>query len=211
MGLFSSLFGSGNKSAYDTSGLAREVGKSNDLYKSIYDTSLAGGQTWLDLGTNAANQLGSSLPSLTTPFSIDAYTNSDQYKYLQDEAQKAVERSAAARGSVYSPSTSKALQDRAANVASTYYTDMANNDLNQKQSIFNMLNNLSGTGQNQAATNAQYGWNYADSVSNNNIGLQNAILGAAQSKNAATQGMLGNWMNLAGALGGGYLSGLARK
>jgi len=203
MGLFSSLFGSGSKSAYDTSGLSSAVNQSNQLYKDIYNQSLAGGQTWLDLGTNAANQLNSQLSSLTSPFTMDSFKNSDTYNFLQDEAARAVERSAAARGSVYAPSTSKALQDRASNVASTYYTDMLNNQLNQNNSIYNMLSNTSNIGQNQAAQNSQYGWNYADALSNNNIGLQNAILSAAQSKNANTQSMLGNWMNLAGSIWGG--------
>lgn len=198
MGLFSSLFGSGNKSAYDTSGLDKAVSDSNARYKTAYDDAMAGGQTWLDLGKQGATALSSQLGSLTTPFSYSAFTADPSYQFLQDEAAKATERSAAARGSVYAPSTMKALQDRSQSLASTEYNNAFNRDMASKSSIFDMLSGVSSIGQNQAASNAQYGWNYADAISNNNIGLQNAVLAAAQSKNAATQSMLGNWMNLAG-------------
>jgi len=196
MGLFNSLFGSGKKSAYDTSGLSSAVNSSNALYKDIYDQAIAGGQTWLDLGTNAANQLGTQISSLTQPFTYDSFTADPSYQFLQDEAAKAIERSASAKGSLYAPSTSKALQDRATSLASTEYNNAFNRNQTQNQSVYNMLTGLSNTGQQQAATNAQYGWNLADAQTNNNIGLQNAILGANQAKNAA---QTSGWSNLLNA------------
>jgi hypothetical protein len=195
MGLFNSLFGSGNKSAYDTSGLSSAVNTSNQQYQNVYDQAIAGGQTWLDLGTAGANQLGSQMDALTTPFSYNSFTADPSYQFLQDEASKAVERSAAAKGSLYAPSTAKALQDRATSLASTEYNNAFNRNLAQNQSTYDMLMGISNVGQNQAATNAQYGWNLADSQSNNNIGLQNAILGAAQSKNAAQTSGWGNLLS----------------
>jgi hypothetical protein len=222
MGLFSSLFGSGNKSAYDTSGLASAVGKSNDLYKSIYDQSMASSQPWTDLGGAAASQLGSFLGltgdpsaqgygSLTQPFNYNSFTADPSYQFLQDESQKAVERSAAARGSVYAPSTMTALQDRSQALASTEYGNAFNRDQASKTSLYDMLTGASNAGQTQAATNAQIGQNYADSISNNNIGLQNSILSAYQAKNANTQSMLGNWMNLGGQLGSAALLASDRR
>jgi hypothetical protein len=213
MGLFSSLFGSGNSSAYDTSGLADAVNKSNDLYKQVYGDSTAAGAPFVQSGTAAnsmlANFLGlsgdSSAPgyaSLTTSLTPTAYAASDpSYQFLQDEAQKAVERSASAKGSIYAPSTMTALQDRAAQVASTGFNDAFTRDMQSKASIYDMLNGVSGAGQNQIGINAGLGANYADSISNNNIGLQNSILGAYQAKNANTQSMLSNWMGVGAKVG----------
>lgn len=198
MGLFSSLFGSGSKSAYDTSGLAKSIDQSNQLYKDIWQKSEAQGQPWLDLGTKAAGQLSSQLTDLTSPFTYNQFTADPSYQFLQDEANKAVQRQASAGGSLYAPSTAKALQDRAASLASTEYGNAFNRDQTQKSNIYNMLMGVGDAGQNQAAQNAQYGYNYADAVSNNNIGLQNAILGAYGQKNANRQSMLGNWINLGG-------------
>lgn len=201
MGLFGSLFGSGSKSAYDTSGLAKSIDQSNQLYKDIWQKSEAAGQPWLDMGTNATNQLSADIGQLTTPFSASTFLTDPSYQFIQDEANKAVQRQASAGGSLYAPSTAKALQDRAASLASTEYGNAFNRDLASKQNTYDMLMGISGAGQNQAAQNAQYGYNYADAISNNNIGLQNAILGAYQAKNANRQSMLGNWINLGGRIG----------
>lgn len=204
MGLVSSLFGKGNKSAYDTSGLAAATNQSNELYKQIYGDSVSAGAPWLELGQQGAAGLSSQLGALTTPFNGAAFEKDPSYQFLQDEAAKAVQRSASAQGNLFAPSTAKALQDRATSLASTEYGNAFNRDQQSKGSIYDMLMGVSNVGQNQAGQNAQSGWNYADAVSGNNIGLQNAILGAAQSKNANTQSMLGNWMNLAGQVGGAW-------
>lgn len=201
MGLISSLFGSGNKSAYDTSGLANATNQSNALYKQVYDDSVSAGSPWIQLGQQGVSGLSSQLSGLTKPFSYDQFTADPSYQFMQDEAAKAVQRSASAQGSLFAPSTAKALQDRATSLASTEYGNAFNRNQSQNQSIYDMLMGVSNVGQNQVAQNTQGGWNYADAVSGNNIGLQNAILGAAQSKNANTQSMLGNWINLGAKVG----------
>jgi len=205
MGLFSKLFGSGNKSAYDTSGVSSAVNQSNQLLKDMYDKAVASGQPWLDLGKNAAGELGDRLSALTTPFDFNTYTSDPSYQFLQDEAQKTIERSAAAKGNVYAPSTLKALQDRSQSLASSEYGNAFNRDLASKSSIYDMLMGISNTGQTQANQNALYGLDYADAVSGNNIGLQNAILGSYQAKNANGQSALGNWINLGGRALSGWL------
>lgn len=201
MGLFSSLFGSGNKSAYDTRGVAAATSESNKLYKSIYDQVLASGQPYEQLGQQATTALSSQLPQLTERFTYNEFNADPSYQFLQDEAAKAVERSAAARGSLMAPSTSKALQDRSQALASTEYGNAFNRDRAQNASIYDMLTGASGIGQNQVAQNAAGGWGYADAISNNNIGLQNAQLAAYGAKNANKQSMLSNWINLGGQVG----------
>lgn len=212
MGLFSSLFGSGNKSAYDTTGVAQAVDQSNKLYGSIYDESKTAGAPWLQAGQEGAGRLeellglgsntgASGYGSLAKPFDYNSFTADPSYQFIQDEANQAVQRQASAGGSLYAPSTAKALQDRAASLASTEYNNAFTRDMSSKTSLFDMLNGVSGAGQNQAGMNAQLGSNYADAVSGNNIGLQNAILSSYGAKNANTQSMLSNWINLGGRVG----------
>jgi hypothetical protein len=207
VGLFSSLFGSGSGSAYDTRGLAEATSRSNELYKDIYEQSLAGGTPFLELGNAGAGKLTGQLDSLTQPFNYNSFVADPSYQFLQDEAQKAVERSAAAKGSLYAPSTAKALQDRAASVASLEYNNAFNRDMAQRAGIYDMLMGAADMGQGQAAQNAQYGWNYADAKSGNDIGLQNAILGSYQAKNANRQSMLGNWINAGARVASSWAGG----
>lgn len=204
MGLFSSLFGSGNKSAYDTSGVAAATQQSNDLYKKTYEDTVAAGQPWMDLGKTGAADLTSQLTSLTTPFSASTFMTDPGYQFTQDQGIQAIQRANAAKGSVYAPSTDKALAQYTTGLANQTFNDAFSRDQQSKSSIYDMLMGASNVGQTQVGINGQLGANYADNVSNNNIGLQNAILGAAQSKNSATQSMLGNWINLGGRAAAAY-------
>lgn len=195
MGLFSSLFGSGSKSAYDTSGVAAATQAENARVQSTYDAMMAAGQPYTQLGAQGTTALSSQLPQLTERFSLNQFNTDPSYQFLQDEAAKAVERSAAARGNLLAPSTSKALQERSQALASTEYGNAFNRNMAQNASIYDMLSGASNVGQNQLAQDNANSWNYLGTMNENNIGLQNAILASYGAKNANTQSMLGNWIN----------------
>lgn len=198
MGLFSSLFGSGSKSAYDTSGLAAATNTENQRIQSAYDAMMAAGQPYTQLGEQGANALSGQLSNLTQPFTYSQFNADPSYQFMQDEAAKAVERSAAARGSLLAPSTSKALQDRATSLASTEYGNAFNRNMAQNASIFDMLSGATGIGQDQLVQNNANTWSQLGALGENNIGLQNAIMASYGAKNANRQSMLANWMNLGG-------------
>lgn len=207
MGLFSSLFGSGNKSAYDTSGVAAATQAENARVQSAYDQLMAASQPYTALGAQGTTALSSQLPQLTSRFSLDQFNTDPSYQFLQDEAAKAVERSAAARGSLLAPSTSKALQDRSQALASAEFGNAFNRNMAQNASIYDMLSGASNVGQNQLAQNSQSTWNYLDTMGNNNIGLQNAILASYGAKNANKQSMLANWINAGARVASGGMGG----
>lgn len=195
MGLFSSLFGSGNKSAYDTKGVAAATQVENQRVQSAYDAMMGAAQPYTDLGAQATTSLSAQLPQLTSRFSLDQFNTDPSYQFLQDESAKAVERSAAARGNLLAPSTAKALQDRSQALASTEYGNAFNRNMAQNASVFDMLSGASNIGQNQLGAQNQNTWNYLGTMNQNNIGLQNAILASYGAKNAATQSSLANWVN----------------
>jgi hypothetical protein len=202
MGLFKSLFGSGSKSAYDTSGLAAATQQENARIQSAYDAMMAAGQPIASLASQGATALSSQLPQLTQRFTYDQFNADPSFKFLQDEAARAVERSTAARGGLLAPSTAKALQERSQALASTEYANAFNRNMAQTASIFDMLSGVTGMGQDQLAQNNANTWNYLGALGENNIGLQNAIMASYGAKNAARQSMLANWMNLGGRVGG---------
>lgn len=210
MGLFSKLFGSGNKSAYDTSGVAAATQTENARVQTNYDQMMAAGQPYTQLGAQGTTALSSQLPQLTERFSLDQFNTDPSYQFLQDEAAKAVERSAAARGSLLAPSTAKALQDRSQALASTEYNNAFNRNQSQNASIYDMLSGASNIGQNQLNANNQNTWSYLGTMNQNNIGLQNAILASYGAKNANAQSMLANWVN-AGARVASVAAGSDRR
>lgn len=216
MGLFSTIFGSGSKAAYDTSGLAAASRAANQLYLQNQDKAIAELQPYLQGGAGSMEALNRMLGVagdtgaqdygyLTSQYNQDAMFNDPGYQFRLAEGQKAIERSAAARGGLNSPATMKALQGYGQGVASEEYQNAFNRDLQTKQNIYNMLAGVGSTGQlaaGQAATERNI---YATAKSGNDLALQQAILGSAQAKNAASQGAWGTLIGAGTKLGAAFL------
>lgn len=117
--------------------------------------------------------LGAYAANLSQPFQ-----QTPGYQFAQNEAMRGVMANASARGLVNSGATLRALQDRAAGIASQGYGD-----------YMNRLAALSGIGQTAATQGAQGAQNYGAQAA----GVMGQ--GAAQQGNLLTQG--------AGALAGG--------
>lgn len=117
-------------------------------------------------------------------------------QFVQDEALKATERSAAARTGVLGGAAQKALQKNAGNIASTYWQNAYQNALNKygaditgynsKQNAYQnqaqLLNNLFNTGQNvqqnylqQLLSGAQLGANAATATGSAGLNTGNAL------------------------------------
>ena len=110
------------------------------------------------------------------------YTTDPSYQFRFAEGQKAVDNSAAARGSTLSGGALKALQKYGQGMASTEF-----------QNTFNRLSTVSGQGQNAAAQQGAATINAGNSTANNLIGAGNAAA-------AGTVGAANAWT---GALGQG--------
>jgi hypothetical protein len=131
-------------------------------------------------------------PSLTRAFSMDDFQKDPGYDFRMQEGQKALERSAAAKGGLMGGGFGKALSRYGQDYASNEYQNAYNRFNNDQGNRFNRLSALSGLGQTANAQIGQAGQNYANQVGNNYTGLANAqgAAGVAQS-NALGNGLSG--------------------
>lgn len=229
MGLFNwvgealgSVLGYDEPEMPDMSGQTSATQRSLDLAKQIYDQSIATGEPFLTTGQAASTNLGERLGltgdtssdlygSLSSDYSYSDYIDSDAYKFLQDQASQAVERSASAAGSLYAPSTQQALIDYSQNVAGNAYQDDWARQQQEKQDLYSMLSGTSSAGQVQQQADTGAGQWYSGMQSGLETGLADAITSAQLATDAArsnqTSSMWGTVANLAslglGGIGGG--------
>lgn len=194
---------SGNKSAKATTKAAETADATN---RYIFDTQRADYAPYREVGVGALGKLASMYgiagPSSVsgqfvggegmapgermTPSSVASPTGnyggfetSPGYQFRVDEAMKAIERSAAARGSLRSGATMDALQRRVQGVASSEYENYANR-----------LAQLAGIGQAGVAGSAAAGNNYANNSTATTMAAGNARASAyANTGNAVNQGI----------------------
>jgi hypothetical protein len=191
-------------------------------------TGSVGGQTTSSGSTSGVTPLSTlvnpalgATGSLMKPFgetwkapTADEAAQDPGYQFGRDEGQKALERSAAARGDILSGGTAKGLLKFGNDYASTKYNDVFNRDLtgfttrynqynNDQSTQFNRLAALMGLGQTTASTLGTAGQNYANSGTTilNNVGTQvgNNLQNAAA---ARASGYVGSGNAWAGAVNG---------
>jgi hypothetical protein len=132
-------------------------------------------------------------------FGANDFQQDPGYQFRMAEGQKALERSAAARGGLQSGGFAKALTKYGQGVASEEYNNAYNRFNADRDRRFSRLSSLSGAGQSAAAgmgansmAMGQAGMNYAGQVGNNMMNNANAQ-GAAgiAGANAWGQGLSG--------------------
>ena len=169
-----------------------------DLQQKIYNQNREDMTPWRTAGQNALSYLASGMGSngtngaLTRSFTTADYQADPGYAFRLAEGQKALERSAAARGGLYSGRAAKDLtrytQDYASNEYNNAYNRFNANQTNQ----YNRLASLAGVGQTANNAMASSGTSYANSVSDiyktNATNQANSALTAA---NAMTSGYTG--------------------
>lgn len=177
--------------------------QANDTQMAQYNQSRADLTPWRQTGQNALRDLAdltgvaySDGQPMTQapqrPNQLQALMNSPGYQFRMAEGNKALDRSAAARGGLFSGATLKAL--------SRYNQDFASNEYGNR---WNQLAAMAGIG--QAATNqtGAYGQSMANNVSNN---LINA--GDARASNYINMGKTINSTLNDAAAGYGYYKGI---
>lgn len=129
-------------------------------------------------------------PSLTKAFSMEDFQKDPGYDFRMQEGQKALERSAAAKGGLQSGGFMKALTKYGQDYASNEYQNAYNRFNNDQANRFNRLASIAGIGQTATGQLGQAGQNYANQVGN--IATSNAnAQGAAgiAAGNAWSQGL----------------------
>jgi hypothetical protein len=140
--------------------------------------------------------------SLMHDFSAQDFQTDPGYAFRLSEGQKALDRSAAARGGLFSGETLKANDQYNQNFASNEYQNAYNRYQNNRTTKYNFLSNAAGGGQIAANQLGQVGAQYASNIGNAlQTGYGNAAnarasgyIGAANAWNGAISGV-GNAVN----------------
>lgn len=175
----SSLLG-GSAARNAASVQADAANRASDLQYKQWQESVALQEPWRKAGEQALNKLGTGFTG-----QVDL-TQDPGYAFRLSEGQKALERSAAARGGLQSGSALKAAQRFGQDLGSQEYQNAYNRALTQ----YNTTAALAGIGQTAAQQQAGYGQTAAS-----NIG--NALTGAAQ---ARASGYMGGANAISGGL-----------
>lgn len=169
-------------------------------------------------GGQQAGGQGGSTPggSLWNNFSANDFQTDPGYDFRLQQGSQALDRSAAARGGLFSGGTLKDLTDYNQNFASNEYQNAYNRFQTNRNTQFNQLASVAGLGQTAAGTTAQLGANTANQVGQNTIsGLTGAAAARASGYNAIGNGInsgiggLQNWYLLSQLNRGGGYGGLA--
>ena len=157
--------------------------------------------------------------SLLRDFSMEDYQADPGYAFRVSEGQKALERSAAARGGLYSGRAAKDLTRFGQDSGSQEYQNAYNRFQSNQTNKFNRLATVAGIGQTANNALSTAGTNYANSVGN--IGMTNAANqgnASLTAANATSSGYAGlakslggvNWGSL-GSNSSGYTSSSAQQ
>lgn len=133
---------------------------------------------------------GSEYGSLLRPFSLDDFQVDPGYLFRQQEGNRAIENSAAARGMQLSGANLKGLQRFNSGLASQEYGAAFGRDSANKDRAYNYLSGVSGTGLGAASQTGAFGASASGSIADL----------MTQAGNAQAAGAVGSGNALSGAL-----------
>jgi hypothetical protein len=141
---------------------------SNDTQHYMYDTTRNDQEPWRDAGKGALSQIQGD-PNFNRSFSMSDFQADPGYAFRMAEGQKALERSAAARGNLNSGATLKALTRYNQDLGSQEYQNAYNRFSNDQTNRFNRLASLAGLGQTATQATSTAGQNYANAFNTNTM------------------------------------------
>ena len=214
-----------NRAADTQAGAARESGAiSRDvadrqlaLQKQQYEEGVARQQPWLTAGTNALArmQAGEFAQPGAFNFGANDYQADPGYAFRLSEGQKALERTAAARGGLISGSALKAATRYGQDMGSQEYQNAYsraltgyNANVARADTGYNRLAGMAGIGQTTGQQLNTAGANYAGAGSatlgNYGTAMGNSIMGAGNAQAAGQMGMANSFANALGTAATGY-------
>jgi hypothetical protein len=152
---------------------------------------------WREAGVRALGSLED--PNFQKDFTMADYQQDPGYQFRMAEGQKALERSAAAKGSLMSGGFMKGLTRYGQDVASQEYGNAYNRFNADRDRRFNRLSSIAGIGQTANNQVGAAGQNYANQVGNIGMGVANAQgaagIAGANAWSGALSGIGNNAMN----------------
>ena len=183
----SSLLGSSAASSAADTQAAATRGASDLQYK-MFQEQQAAQKPWLEAGGRALIKLEGA--SDYTPFGVNQFNADPGYAFRLAEGQKALERSAAARGGLVSGGALKAATRFGQDMGSQEYTNAFNRYQTERQARLGPLQSLAGVGQTAANTVGQNAGTYGTNVGNlMTSGAAAEAAGRVGSANALTGGL----------------------
>lgn len=167
----------------------------NATAMSQYNQSRADQQPYTQAGYNALGQIQSQLPDLNRSFSMADFQNDPGYQFRMDQGNKAIQRSAAAKGLLNSGQTLQSLDSYSQGLASNEYNNAYSRFNNDRTQRYNKLASLAGLGQTGVQSTVNSGTNAANNISNNQIGIGNAQAASAIGQANNTNSLIGNGVN----------------
>ena len=166
---------------------ANAAGQAADLQREQFDRTMEMQAPFREAGVRALNKLEAA--SEYTPFGMAQFQADPGYGFRFEQGQKALERSAAARGGLISGNTGGALQQFGQGLASQEYQNAFNRYQAERQARLGPLQSLAGVGQTSINALGQAGQNYAS--------------GMGEALGAGAQARASGYMGAANAIGGG--------
>lgn len=166
---------------------AGAANRAADLQQSQFERQVELQAPYRAAGERALNKLEGA--SDYTPFGMSQFQQDPGYGFRLSEGQKALDRSAAARGGLISGSALKAAQRYGQEMGSQEYTNAFNRYQTERQARLNPLQSLAGVGQTATNQLGQAGQNYATN--------------AGQALGAAGQATASGYIGMANAAAGG--------
>lgn len=163
------------------------AGQAADLQREQFERQLELQAPFREAGVRALNKLEAA--SEYTPFGMEQFQADPGYGFRFQQGQKALERSAAARGGLISGNTGGALQQFGQGLASQEYQNAFNRYQAERQARLGPLQSLAGVGQTSINALGQAGQNYAT--------------GMGEALGAGAQARASGYMGAANAIGGG--------
>lgn len=145
---------------------------------------------------NGASGAGIGAGDLSRSFSLSDFQKDPGYDFRLNQGLDSVQGSRAARGSMLSGSTLKALSDYGSNYASSEYGKAYDRFNNDQATRFNRLASIAGVGQNATNNVGTAGAQYAASAGSNMIGAGNAAAAGTVGTANAISGGLSNLQSL---------------
>ena len=166
-----------------------------DLQYQAFKDQMAMQKPWLQAGENALTRLSTGLAKggeFGTKFSDTAWQQDPGYAFRLAEGQKALERSAAARGGLISGNALKAAERYGQEMGSQEYQNAFNRYYREREAMLNPLQSLAGVGQTTAQSIGgaaqQYGSAAGALASATGASTANSLLASGQARASAYQG-----------------------
>lgn len=166
---------------------ARAADRAAQLQQEQFDRQMEMQAPWRQAGERALGKLEAA--SEYTPFGMEQFQADPGYGFRFQQGQKALERSAAARGGLISGNTGGALQQFGQGLASQEYQNAFNRYQAERQARLGPLQSLAGVGQTSVNQLGAAGQNYAS--------------GMGEAYGAGAQARASGYMGGANAISGG--------